>query len=110
MLCRICNQDEKWHKDHRPRHAYSPDSTLFRKAGEMPARKLPSDPVLRLVLIRKGVISGDDLSAVEKELESAGVIVVEPGSGGEDRADRADECSEGGVRHSGSRQSDRAKK
>ena len=39
---------------------------------------LSGDPVLRMALIRKGLITPDDLTAVEAELRASGVAAVKP--------------------------------
>lgn len=101
-LCQICNQTEEWHKLHGVKHAFSPDSTKFRLAehkitAEAVVNKLPSDPVLRMVLIRKGIISVDDLAEVEKELRTVGIASYEatPNVVGQPRSTGAN--SEGGT-------------
>lgn len=38
----------------------------------------PGDPVLRLVLIRKGLISLEDIDGVEAELKGAGIAYHDP--------------------------------
>ena len=40
------------------------------------AARLPSDPILRLVLIEKGLISVDDLNEAEAKLRASGMAIA----------------------------------
>lgn len=91
--CRICQKPKALHLSGRIRHAFvgETDSTQLREddrphqsgAGDRPASQGPvrntigGDPILRLALIRAGVITIEDLEAVEKELRGAGVAIAE---------------------------------
>lgn len=61
-----------------------PDSpTNTREASQSQVRVMPNgDPILRMVLIRKGIITVDDLENIEAELKGAGVASFDPSSMG----------------------------
>lgn len=97
--CTICHKPKA---DHPYRHAWVGYSTgtsaLFESTGndspasssqsELPSsqgstRVLPTgDPVLRIALLRKGILTLDDLASVEAELRGAGVAYFDPDSVG----------------------------
>lgn len=95
LKCRICGGSKQDHLDAglKIRHAFvgPNDSMRLREAARpsrddesaMPASQgsvgnaLRGDPILRLLLIRKGIISPDELSAVEQELKGAGFAWAE---------------------------------
>ena len=86
VSCRVCGRP----KDNHPyRHAFQgPDSgSLIEKEQPPPAiasgpiqgspgNALRGDPVLRMVLIRAGVITVDQLSQVEAELRATGFAIT----------------------------------
>lgn len=85
--CRICHRPKEDHLNFR--HEFVPadgSSILLEKLADdaLPASGDPStqvkirsipggDPVLRMALIRAGIITTADLSAVEEELRATGV-------------------------------------
>ena len=90
--CVICRRSLDWHRYNETAHKFSPmgqvgalDKTFGpRKKEEAPSlpRKggpdvvrvqegLPQDPVLRLVLLRKGIITLEELAETEKEVRDA---------------------------------------
>ena len=80
--CTVCGKP----KDNHPfRHAFASTftgNTLKAAPKEEPEDSTPSrdiqlggDPVLRLALIRRGIITPDDLSCIEQELKGAGIAV-----------------------------------
>jgi len=93
--CTICHKPRA---AHNYRHAWTGFSTttsaLFEQTGhssggDQPATGDPvtqgrvriastGDPVLRMVLLRKGIITVEDLNAVEEELRATGVAGYEP--------------------------------
>lgn len=87
--CTICHKPRS---NHPYRHAFSPygeSSGLFEKTEEKPSPpdsspqqqvRIPSsgDPILRMVLLRKGLITVQDLDQVEAELKATGVSGYEP--------------------------------
>lgn len=93
--CRTCGQTWAWHEEHKPRHKFvDADSDLpdglgpkAQKKGEKPAviqKGWPSDPVLRIALVRKGILSMADIEAAEAELREAagrggGVVLYKRG-------------------------------
>lgn len=89
-LCTICNRDRPAHKTMH--HGFSPPgqpSSLFEKSPEAPETspsgprttvRLPQsgDPILRMVLLRAGVITVAQLDAVEEELRATGAAGYVP--------------------------------
>lgn len=80
--CLICGKSEQWHRDNNPSHSFSVDGRLVKRAPSQ--ANLPSsqnqpqiatggDPVLRMALIRAGVITPEDLTQVEAELNATGI-------------------------------------
>lgn len=105
--CGLCGQSFQWHQEHRPAHTFVVPGTAGglaqlgasnRERGMFPNRQgqqrsnvkvlpgLPSDPALRVLLLRKGVITQDELNEVEREIreakESGSIVVVMPNSQG----------------------------
>ena len=80
--CRMCGNSYEWHQAHFARHPYtSPNSTNELRDTSRPDRRAqsksdagivhtttPFDPVLRLVLIEKGIIGPEDLKNAEEKL------------------------------------------
>lgn len=80
--CRMCGNSWEWHQAHYARHPYtSPNSTNELRDVTRPDRRAqantdapivhtttPFDPVLRLALIEKGIVSPDDLKKAEEKL------------------------------------------
>ncbi|PYS90499.1 MAG: hypothetical protein DMF62_04870 [Acidobacteria bacterium] len=81
-LCGICHQPREYHEKDTVRHQFDVGGKLMAKVTSPPptsSRGVPSgDPILRLLLIRKGIISADDIDAAEKELRALGVAGVGP--------------------------------
>jgi hypothetical protein len=95
-VCRICGQTFSWHQDNRPRHPFiekHSDRVMplgknkeEKKQQDKPkkvvleTREWPSDPILRIALVKKGILTQADILAAEAELreaaESGGVIQV----------------------------------
>lgn len=90
--CQVCGKPKN---DHNFRHAFimlghpsilvevtPPEGipAIETEEGPRPAVRVapPGDPVLRLALIRKGVITLEDLETVEAELRGAGVAFHDP--------------------------------
>jgi hypothetical protein len=81
VLCEVCRQTKAWHEEHRPQHEFSLDGQLRRAQpmtveAPMPNVSIPSDPILRLVLIEKGLITSEDLAEAEAKLRSTGVLIA----------------------------------
>lgn len=93
--CTICHKPKSAHVAGQIIHSFSPFGQpigLFQRTEEAPPPpdavtsqprmevKLPSssDPVLRLVLLRAGLITVADIEAVERELRATGVAGHEP--------------------------------
>lgn len=99
--CLTCGQTSEWHEDHKPVHPFNfgqdGATAVFKRApGRDPRRttptspqasqgpqmvSLPSDPVLRIALINKGVLTPVDLVAAEEQLRQALREVVQGGEG-----------------------------
>lgn len=84
-ICSVCKQSREWHKEHHPRHAFQSEGGVIEAAApessggpssNPPAPRLPGDPILRALLIRKGLISAEELDAVEAELRATGLVVA----------------------------------
>lgn len=80
--CLICGKDEQWHRENNPAHAFSLDGRLTRAQRQPDAKPVSQerpriqgggDPVLRMALIRKGIITPEDLTQVEDELNATGI-------------------------------------
>lgn len=80
--CDICGKDEKWHRENDSAHAFATDGRLIRRAQSQsndpssqnrPRINTGGDPVLRMALIRKGIITPEDLTQVEDELNATGI-------------------------------------
>ena len=87
-LCGVCGQGKESHA--KLIHQFSQTSSLT-AAEEIHSSKtgsnhgnngklLMGDPVLRLLLIRKGLLTPEELEALSKELVSSGVIHASPKS------------------------------
>jgi hypothetical protein len=107
-ICAICGQTWGWHEDNKPRHTFMragqdnataqlgpsnrernmfPHRHATRQGVTQAPKLLPglsSDPVLRILLLRKGLITPDELNATEAEVretkEQGGVVIVTPNS------------------------------
>jgi len=80
--CRMCGNSWEWHKSHFARHPYTPsNATNELRDTSHPDKPVktdtdvpivhtttPFDPVLRLALIEKGIISTGDLTAAQEKL------------------------------------------
>ena len=82
----ICQQTREWHDLHHPHHAFIEDGDDVRLGRAETPSAIPvnrGDPVLRLALIKAGVISEKDLTEAEvwlREASSSGkAVVVEEG-------------------------------
>lgn len=89
-ICTICHKPQD---GHNYRHKFSPQggktggliktgdqSAKGQPASEGSVRTLPGgDPVLRMVLLRKGLITVEDIETVEAELRATGVAGHDPG-------------------------------
>lgn len=81
-VCSICKQTKKWHEEHKPHHTFQTEGGSLEEASyEAPTPnkgvKTPFDPVLRFLLIKKGIITPDELSEAETMLRSTGFLETE---------------------------------
>lgn len=77
MTCKTCGRDEAWHQENKPRHPFDPEGEVGLK---QPSKKqqeqdkvqvikgMGTDPILRATLIRKGLITVEDLLETEHML------------------------------------------
>lgn len=81
-LCSLCGLDQEWHKKHKPHHAFVKEGGSLEEAeyGEPDTRprQMPFDPVLRFLLVQKGIISADELTSAEAQLRATGLLVTPP--------------------------------
>jgi hypothetical protein len=81
-LCQICQQPWEWHEQHHPRHQFigsEDDPRLGLAQVPTPSNSMRGDPVLRLALIKAGVISEVNISEAEvwvREAAATGQAVV----------------------------------
>jgi hypothetical protein len=81
-VCRVCGQTRRWHMEHKPHHEFSIVSAVptLPKAEAVPT--LRGDIVLRLTLMRKGLVSEVELEEtrrlVERAAEFGRAVVLEP--------------------------------
>lgn len=96
-VCKICDNDEEWHRENNPRHSFvgkNSDGGMAqlgpRKEKEKTGAKgkveigLPSDPALRIALVNAGVLTLADIYVAEEQLRTAGthgrgVVYESPG-------------------------------
>ncbi len=81
-VCEVCGNTAAWHREKTPAHAFSLDGQLNRaKPSQVnnpssegtPGIKQGGDPVLRMALIRKGLLTVEDLDQVEAEIRATGI-------------------------------------
>lgn len=80
-ICKMCGNTFAWHKEMKPRHPFMPkDSSermpLAKKDQKEPKVKLetrewPADPILRIALMDKGILTMADIIAAEQKLREA---------------------------------------
>lgn len=111
-VCGVCGKPAGAHKNLA--HVFNVEGRLVRRdaaATKSPSRadpssqgskgKLPTvDPIMRLILIRKGLVTAEEISQAEDELKSAGIIHANPDTRTNlgDALDRKREITDGGVR------------
>lgn len=84
LRCQLsgCNKTEKEHQ--MLAHQFSPrEDQLQRRMTMQPSRLtgIGPDPVLRILLAKKGIITAEELGATEKELKAAGLLGGNDGAG-----------------------------
>lgn len=87
MMCQLCHQDEQWHREHHPKHAFvgpEDDPVLSVDPGpKMPSVSMRGDPVLRLALVKAGLIEEGQIQEAEfwvrEAAEQGAGVVVEEG-------------------------------
>lgn len=102
MNCKLCGNDEGWHKVNKVNHTFVPEDGSVRngtKPEEPPPPKveahrliqnMPADPVLRTLMIQKGLITPAELTETEaflmRALSQDGIAIIRP-PGDEDAAE-----------------------
>lgn len=101
--CGTCGQTFAWHREHVPKHPfnYGQDgaTTFLKRRGDRDPQRTGSgaqrasegpqivssgnDPVLRIALINRGVLTPADLVVAEEQLRQALAEIQEGGSDGE---------------------------
>lgn len=82
--CRVCGQTREWHMIHRPYHVFTNDSTRISLPGPPPQQRpmLVGDMVLRLTLLKKGIVTDFELAETklwfERAAEMGQVVILEP--------------------------------
>ena len=73
--CITCGQTEDWHRDHKPRHTFTTEAGTPLEETPSPAPPPTvggsGDPVLRLALLRAGVLTEENLSQATQWLQAA---------------------------------------
>lgn len=109
-ICKICKRPKSDHNNLF--HAFSVTGTLEKTLGaddrkqrvpaslKRPQAALKGDPVLRMAMVRKGLVTADELEEIENELRSTGAVfdVHSPGSTGRDPETGDSVDAEGGMR------------
>lgn len=89
LICSLCHQTKSWHRKHRPAHSFNgTPGSLNDRPTTAPASRPSAPPEgstrtvqavadvpLRLAMIRRGLITPEDLAEVEKEMAEASVIL-----------------------------------
>lgn len=74
-ICQVCSQTEGWHIQHRPMHSFVAEGEAPRLAETppppQPVMNMRGDPVLRLALLKAGVITEQNLGEAEVWLRQA---------------------------------------
>jgi hypothetical protein len=97
MRCEVCQQTEEWHREHHPMHQFSPEGTEVRltvpeSPPEPPGQghvKPGGDLLLRLTLIKLGLITQQELDHTQRAMElavqqgKALVVVPDPEDAGQ---------------------------
>lgn len=110
--CRVCGKSEAAHTDMKHKFTTTGKLEVDESSNDVkkrvpvaqtaPSAALRSDPLLRLLLIRKGVVNEAELTALEEELRTTGIVYAEdqPGTPRRDNGDGVDDRGRG-LRHSG---------
>lgn len=72
--CRRCGQTEEWHRDNRPQHRFDTEAgplTMDSQPGEKPRLNTSGDPILRIALIRAGILTPQEIDQAAKDFENA---------------------------------------
>ena len=82
-LCKLCGNTQQWHRETPTQHQFIPmDGDLSginarKEKPKQPTQVQPQgDPVLRIALLRAGVLTPDDLKKAEDDLKSGQPIIV----------------------------------
>jgi hypothetical protein len=96
--CRVCGQTFGWHEENQPRHPFTPEGASLdflkrpkdrdrsgRKTSQSPAEppviaSMAHDPVVRIALINRGILTPADLMVAEAQLRDALAVAQEGGN------------------------------
>lgn len=98
-ICRTCDRSRAWHDENRPQHPFRDKGDIApmgitekerRKAlprkTQVNTHEWPGDPILRIALMSKGILTMADIVAAEQQLREAayngGVIQIQPSNSG----------------------------
>lgn len=117
-ICRTCGQTLGWHQENNPQHPFRDNGDLLpdglgkkdqqkKLKTRVEVRDWPHDPVLRIALVNKGILTMADIEAAEQSMREAaenGNVVrlsrPEVGSGdGSDVESGDGESAKGMLRH-----------
>ena len=74
-ICQVCSQTEGWHRQHNPMHSFVAEGEAPRLGVPPdpipPPTTMRGDPILRLALLKAGVITEPDLATAEKWMRTA---------------------------------------
>ena len=110
-VCGLCGNTRQWHDENKPVHQFDGDAGELTAGSDLGAEQQASppstpqvrtqragvDPVLRAILISKGLVTADELHAAEEEVRRNGILIVrervamsdgDPGDSGPDHGDR----------------------
>jgi hypothetical protein len=77
--CTVCKQTESWHREHRPAHAFQAvgsrlEAAVYDESPTPQPMRAPFDPILRMLLIDKGLITVEELEEAERKLKAASAM------------------------------------
>lgn len=89
-VCGLCGNTRQWHDENKPVHQFDGDAGELTAGSDLGAEQQASppstpqvrpagagvDPVLRAILISKGLVTPDELHAAEEEVRKNGILIV----------------------------------
>jgi hypothetical protein len=82
--CKLCGNDQAWHREHTEiaHRYYPPDGDLSNLNGKREKREekkpvaMPGDPVLRIALMKAGLLTPQQIEEAKHDFESGNPIVI----------------------------------